>query len=163
MRQHFFGKFIYKQIRVGQHGKLFWIYKFKTINEDGTYTKFGSFFRKTKLDEFPQIVNIIKREMNIVGPRPDEPETFERLGITPEEAFIIFSVKPGLTDFASLEEFSKNENDWRPMTWEHRKQLQIKYVEQRSFKTNIILILKTARLFIWTLITTTLQSIFAKQ
>ena len=78
---------IYKSIRIGQYGKPFTIYKFRTMVEgadkmggvstsadDPRLTKIGKFLRKYNIDELPQLLNILKRDMNLVGPRPEVPE-----------------------------------------------------------------------------------------
>lgn len=100
---------IYKSKRVGKNGKPFFMYKFKTLKDgsdsnmfahQGEYTRFGKFLRLTKLDELPQIWNILKGDMSLVGPRAEEQRTIE---IIPESTKkTILSVKPGLTSPASL-------------------------------------------------------------
>ena len=101
---------IYRSERVGKNGKLFSAYKIRTLKEgiDKTssfaqanqYLKYGKFLRKTKLDELPQIFNVLKREMNIVGVRPEE---LRSIRLIPRELrTILLSRKPGLTSLASL-------------------------------------------------------------
>jgi len=72
---------------------------------DPRITKIGYFLRKTKMDEFPQFINVIKGEMSIVGPRP---EVQEYVDLYTEEQRKILSIKPGITDYASLEFFEEN-------------------------------------------------------
>ena len=91
IKQDSHGPVLFKQIRVGQWGKLFKIYKFRTMvcdaeqkglqlttGDDTRITKVGRFLRKTKLDELPQLINVIRGEMSLVGPRPEVPKYVER-------------------------------------------------------------------------------------
>src|SRR5262249_30642546 len=100
-----------RQVRVGHHERLFRIYKFRTMREEGAgaapifvysnrLTALGRFLRRTKIDEIPQIINVIKREMNLVGPRPEIPEFVEMY--SEKNKRIVLSVLPGMTDFASI-------------------------------------------------------------
>ena len=91
---------LFKQTRIGKNGRLFTIYKFRTIPAGKTQSNvWGSFLRKTKLDELPQIINIIKGEMTWVGPRPDIPGYADQLI---GEDRIILTVKPGITGLAQV-------------------------------------------------------------
>lgn len=90
---------IFFQTRVGQYGKLFTVYKFKTIKENQQSHPFLKFLRKSKIDEFPQLINILKGEMSVVGPRPDIPGYYDLLS---GESRNILKLKPGLTGYASL-------------------------------------------------------------
>ena len=91
---------LFKQIRIGYKGIPFTIYKFRTYTKDGSKpTFFGTILRKTKLDELPQLYNLLKGDMVLVGPRPDVPGYADRL----EGAdAVILEVKPGITGLASL-------------------------------------------------------------
>jgi len=100
--------FIYRSERIGKNGRRFSLYKIRTLKEDFAgqyadeqgYTKWGKFLRKTKLDELPQIVNWLRGDISLVGPRPELPET---IGLIPKDLRkIITSVKPGLTSLASI-------------------------------------------------------------
>lgn len=103
----------YRGVRIGLHGKPFKILKFRTMVEDAEkiggpstayndprLTAAGKFLRKYKLDELPQLFNILKGEMSVIGPRP-QVEHYTKL-YSPEEQ-IILTVKPGLTDYSSIE------------------------------------------------------------
>lgn len=91
---------IFTQERIGQHGKIFTIFKIKTINDRlKTISMFGKFLRKSKLDELPQLFNIIKGDMSVVGPRPDIPGYYDALE---GENRKILELKPGLTSEASI-------------------------------------------------------------
>lgn len=106
------GPMFYRGVRVGQYGKLFQIFKFRTMvwnagqigasstgDDDPRITMIGKYLRRFKLDEFPQLLNVFWGEMSIVGPRPQVQWAVDLY--TPEERNLLF-VKPGLTDYASL-------------------------------------------------------------
>jgi lipopolysaccharide/colanic/teichoic acid biosynthesis glycosyltransferase len=91
---------IFTQNRIGQFGKIFLIFKIKTVDDRlRTISRFGKFLRKSKLDELPQLINIIKGEMSVVGPRPDIPGYYDLLK---GENRKILELKPGLTSEASI-------------------------------------------------------------
>ena len=108
------GPVFFRQVRVGKSGSLFQIYKFRTmvlnaeslgakvtIGQDPRITRTGTFLRKYKLDELPQLINILKGEMSLVGPRPEVPEYVSYWPMDMYE--LILSVPPGITDYASIE------------------------------------------------------------
>ncbi|MBF0695054.1 MAG: sugar transferase [Flavobacterium sp.] len=90
---------IFAQQRVGRYGKLFRIYKLRTIRESGKISPCGKFLRKSKMDELPQLINILIGDMSFVGPRPDIVGYYDRL--TGENAKIL-ELRPGLTSEASI-------------------------------------------------------------
>lgn len=93
------GKVFFIQKRVGRNAELFSIIKFKTIKENKESNVFLCFLRKSKLDEIPQLFNVLKGEMSIVGPRPDLPGYYDQI----EKKYQpILDLKPGLTGWASL-------------------------------------------------------------
>lgn len=100
--------FLYRSERVGKNGKPFSLYKIKTLKDGFTgqfandvgYTKFGKFLRKTKLDELPQVFNVLKGDLALVGPRPMNPEDAQVLPRDIRKT--ILSIKPGLTSLASI-------------------------------------------------------------
>jgi lipopolysaccharide/colanic/teichoic acid biosynthesis glycosyltransferase len=95
------------QKRVGQFGKLFTIYKLKTMHpKTGNISKVGLFFRKYKLDELPQFLNVLKGEMSIVGPRPDIEGYYDKLE---GEERKILELKPGITSEASIKYYNEEE------------------------------------------------------
>lgn len=141
----------YRSKRIGKNGKPFFLYKFRTLNEnnqgqfaqEATYTRFGKFLRKTHLDELPQILNVIKRDMNFVGPRPDEERN---INVIPEEyRKVILSVKPGIVDLASIhfydEEKLLNKLHDPYLYWQGIKPikilLQIFYIQNKCFLLNV--------------------------
>lgn len=112
------GGILYRQQRVGQYGKDFGLFKFRTMRPDSDklgqltvgmrdprITRIGYFLRKYKIDEFPQFLNVIRGDMSIVGPRPEVREYVE---LYTDEQKKILDVKPGITDYASLEYFDES-------------------------------------------------------
>lgn len=107
----FNGRGLFVQNRVGRYGELFKLYKVcsmkqiegytttVTTDKDPRITKFGRIIRKTKLDEFPQIINVLKGDMSFVGPRPDVPEAYQDLQA---EDAVLLCVRPGITGVASM-------------------------------------------------------------
>lgn len=113
------GNIFYKQKRVGKEGKEFFLFKFRTMSAgsdkvdlltygttDARITGFGSFLRRYKLDELPQLINVLAGQMSIVGPRPEVKKYVDLY--TPEQRQIL-NVKPGITDMASVSFFNENE------------------------------------------------------
>jgi len=113
------GPFFYKQLRVGKNGFDFYLFKFRsmrtgsdnkgllTVGErDSRITSSGYFIRKYKLDELPQLINVLIGEMSLVGPRP---EVRKYVDMYTEEQSKVLSVKPGVTDYASIEYSNENE------------------------------------------------------
>lgn len=107
------GPVFFTQLRVGTKGKLFTLYKFRTMRPNGhslkgifepgnkmRITSIGKFLRKSKLDELPQLINVLKGDMSIVGPRP---EVEKWVAVYPEKWERILTVRPGITDRASIE------------------------------------------------------------
>jgi len=113
------GGVFYRQERIGKNGVPFRLFKYRTMRPDADklgkltvgmkdcrITRVGYFLRKYKLDEFPQFINVLLGQMSIVGPRP---EVKEYVDLYTDEQRIILSVKPGITDYASIEYFKENE------------------------------------------------------
>jgi lipopolysaccharide/colanic/teichoic acid biosynthesis glycosyltransferase len=149
------------QKRVGENGRLFNIIKIKTMYEnkgstittanDKRITKSGRFFRKYKIDELPQLINILKGDMSFVGPRPDVPGYADKL--TGEDR-IILSVKPGITGPATLK--YKNEEEIlagvddpvkynNEIIWPDKVEINKKYIKNWSLKKDIEYIIKTIK------------------
>jgi len=137
---------IFKQLRIGLHGKPFTIVKFRTMkdsfDENGDpkpdsqrLTRIGKLLRATSLDELPELVNVIKGEMSLVGPRPLLMRYLERY--TTEQARR-HEVKPGVTGWAQV-------NGRNAITWEQKFELDVWYVDHRS----IGLDLKIVAMTIW--------------
>lgn len=156
------GHVFYKQTRVGRHNKDFQLYKFRTMYEDSDHgslitigtkdsriTQSGIFLRKYKIDEFPQFLNILKGEMSIVGPRPEVRKYVDLY--TPEQMKVL-SVRPGLTDYASIRYVDENallaSSDNPEQTYIHeimpdKLALNLKYIQEQSLWVDIKIILKT--------------------
>ena len=156
------GGVFYSQLRVGKNGKEFRLIKFRTMvsnadknglltvgANDSRITGIGKFLRKYKLDEFPQLINVIAGEMSIVGPRP---EVKKYVDMYTEEQKRVLSVLPGLTDLASLEYINENEvlsqtEDAEKMYIEkiipHKLSLNLKYIENQNFFFDLKIIFRT--------------------
>ena len=110
------GPIIFKQERIGLHNKPFWMYKFRTmeiqkessekkawtVRNDPRVTKIGKFLRRTSLDEFPQLYNILRGDMSLVGPRPERPLFVEKFREEIPRYMIKHQVRPGLTGWAQI-------------------------------------------------------------
>lgn len=137
---------LFRQQRPGYNEKIFGIYKFRTMtderDEDGNLlpdkdrlTKFGKLLRKTSLDEIPELFNILKGDMSFIGPRPLLPEY---LPYYSDKEKIRHTVRPGLTGLAQAS--GRNLVDW-----DTRLSYDIEYVENLSFKMDILVIIKTIK------------------
>ena len=154
------GNVLFKQIRVGQHGKHFEVLKFRTMvldaeklgnkvttGDDPRITPIGHILRKYKFDELPQLINVLKGEMSLVGPRPEVPEYVE---FYPDEVRnIVLSVPPGMTDKASIEFVNENEllsgsadpvNDYKNKVLPIKLDYYVDYVKSRSLYSDFTLI-----------------------
>lgn len=113
------GPVFYKQVRVGQNGIDFGLFKFRSMvvdadkkglitvgGRDPRITRSGYFIRKYKLDELPQMINVLRGDMSLVGPRP---EVRKYVDLYTDEQQKVLSVKPGITDYASIEYVDENE------------------------------------------------------
>ncbi len=99
------GKALFRQNRVGQYGKPFSIIKIRTIQTCcGSISRYGNFLRRTKWDELPQLWNILKGEMSVVGPRPDIPGYYDKLE---GEERKILELKPGLISNAAIKYYNE--------------------------------------------------------
>lgn len=140
------GKPFFFQLRPGKNGQLFKIIKFKTMNDkknmDGSLmtdaerlTAVGSFVRKTSLDEIPQLINVLKGEMSLIGPRPLLPEY---LKLYSKEQARRHKVKPGITGWAQV-------NGRNAISWEEKFKLDVWYVENQSFLLDLKIIFRTIK------------------
>lgn len=155
------GGVFYKQIRVGKGQKEFGLLKFRsmrpnsdkagqlTVGNDSRVTKVGKFIRRFKLDEVPQLLNILKGDMSVVGPRPEVPKY---VNMYSKEQLQVLTVLPGLTDYASIEYLDEqkvlgaSENPEKTYIEEvmpAKLNLNLKYIEDRSFWLDIKLIFRT--------------------
>ena len=156
------GGVFYRQTRVGLNGKDFKLLKFRTmrpnadqqgllitVGNDQRITRIGGFLRKYKIDELPQLLNIIKGDMSVVGPRP---EVRRYVDLYDERQQRVLTVRPGLTDYASLQYISESEllakSDDPEKTYIEeimpaKLELNLQYIENQSFKEDLKLIFKT--------------------
>ena len=150
---------IYRARRVGQHGREFQLFKFRTmvpstgssvtVWADPRVTPLGRRLRRLKLDELPQLLNVLRGEMSIVGPRPEDPSY---VALYTDEQRRVLSVKPGITGVAALayadEESLLQGEDWEAMyrltIMPAKLQLELDYLDRRSARTDADLILRTA-------------------
>ena len=151
------GPVIYRGKRVGQYGKIFNIYKFRTMHPDsetfGTttakddprITTIGRILRKVKLDELPQLFNILKGDMSFVGPRP---EVEEHTNAYTDEENLILTVRPGITDYSSIRFINLDEELGAENPHQvylsgvraEKNRLRLKYVRECSFSTDLKII-----------------------
>ena len=143
------GPVIFKQKRVGRNNEEFTMYKFRsmrvnemsdtawTTNEDRRKTRFGTFLRKTGIDELPQLFNVLFGSMSIVGPRPELPKFVEEYSKTIPLYKVKHQVKPGITGLAQIYGYRGN------TSIERRIELDIKYIESWSIYSDIKIILIT--------------------
>ena len=157
------GPAIYKAKRVGKDGKLFDCYKFRsmrvdsgkvrltTLENDERIFPFGKFIRKAKIDEMPQVVNILKGEMSVVGPRPEDRENADKVYVG--EYKHILDVKPGLTSTATLYDYThgelfENEDLYEKEFLPKKLKLELYYVNHMSLWYDMLLIMRTAWLIV---------------
>ena len=159
------GPIFYSGSRIGKDGKSFPMYKFRsmvsdadavggasTAGDDPRLTRVGKLLKKFQFDELPQFLNILKGEMSLVGPRPEVP--FYVNMMTEEEKRVILSVRPGMTDWASLWNFHEGEilrgspdpeKTYQEKIRPEKIRLQMKYVKERNFLIDLKIILQTIR------------------
>lgn len=157
------GPAIYKAKRVGLNGQLFDCYKFRSMRVDSGKVKlttlqnddrifpFGKFIRKAKIDEMPQVVNILKGEMSVVGPRPEDQENADKVYVG--EYKHIMDVKPGLTSTASLYDYTHGELYEDEELYERefmpkKLKLELYYVNHASFWYDMVLVIRTGWLIL---------------
>ena len=157
------GSVFFKQIRVTKNGKEFKILKYRTmrvgsdkysqitVGKDGRITKIGSFLRKYKLDEIPQLINVLIGDMSLVGPRPEVPKY---VALYTDEQKEILKVRAGITDYASIEFSDENdllaseknpEEAYIEKIMPKKIELNKKYLSEISVLTDIRIILLTIK------------------
>lgn len=127
---------LFRQKRIGYKNKAFKIYKFRSmrvVNKKKYITKLGSFLRKTSLDEIPSIINVLKREMSIVGPRP-LPVAY--LKLYSKKQIKRHNVLPGITGLAQI-------NGRNILSWKKRFKLDVQYIKRYSLMFDFEIIIKT--------------------
>lgn len=158
------GPVFYRQVRVGKDNKDFWLFKFRSMRpnsdklglitvggHDPRVTRSGYYIRKYKLDEFPQLINVFKGDMSLVGPRPEVRKYVEMY--TPDQMRVL-SVRPGITSLASIR--YRNENDILAIAENPDKAyieevmpdklaIDLEYVDKANLWTDIKIIFSTFR------------------
>lgn len=141
---------VFVQKRVGQYGKLFNIYKVRTYHKrNHSVSKFGLVLRRSKLDELPQLINVLIGDMSVVGPRPDIEGYYDKLE---GENRLILNLKPGITSEASIkyknedqllseQAFPLKYND--EVIFPDKVRLNLKYYHNRSFFGDLLIVIKT--------------------
>ena len=157
------GPVFFRGIRTGRYGIPFRIYKYRTMvvnaenlgggstaGNDPRVTRLGRFLRPRKLDELPQLLNVLKGDMSLVGPRPELPQYTD---LYRGDEQLILTVRPGIADYASLEyvQLGKILGDENPdrvyeeQVLPRKNALRVKYVREQSFSGDVMIILKTLR------------------
>jgi lipopolysaccharide/colanic/teichoic acid biosynthesis glycosyltransferase len=161
IKVHDAGPILYRAVRVGRDGRLFQLFKFRTMivgadcqgpaitsNCDMRITSIGRWLRRTKLDELPQLFNVLIGDMSLVGPRPEDPRY---VALYTLEQQCVLRVCPGITSAASIvyrnEEQVLSGADWERMYRDEvmpaKLAIDLQYLSQRTLMTDIALILRT--------------------
>lgn len=162
------GPVFYKQTRVGKNGRNFLLYKFRSMRvgsdktglltvgeKDPRITKSGSYIRKFKLDEFPQLINVLRGEMSIVGPRPEVPKY---VALYNEEQMKVLEVRPGISDWSSIR--FRNENELLAQSenseafyiseiMPEKLRMNLEYIRTNNFWTDLKIIFMTLKKIIF--------------
>jgi len=150
------GTVFYKQKRVGKNNKVFWLWKFRSMRpdsekrgaqwakkEDDRITKIGKFLRRSHLDEIPQMINVIKGDISLVGPRPERPPFVKKLEKEIPYYNLRHIIKSGFTGWAQI-----NFRYARSIEDSHEKfQYDLYYIKNRSFSLDLACLLKTFQIF----------------
>ncbi len=160
------GPVFFRQERVGRHGQPFRIHKFRTMRHDAPgsaitvgadprITRIGAFLRRSKLDELPQLIDVLRGRMSLVGPRPELARYVARYPADVRER--VLSVRPGMTDLASLQfrdesellaRASDPEREYREVVLPAKLRLALEYVDQASLAGDLRVIGRTLRVLL---------------
>jgi lipopolysaccharide/colanic/teichoic acid biosynthesis glycosyltransferase len=150
---------MYRQCRVGLGGQHFWLFKFRSMAEDAEadgkavwadtndvrITKVGRFLRRSRLDELPQIFNVLRGTMSFVGPRPERPEFVESLEDKIPYYAARHAVKPGVTGWAQLRyAYGASQEEAK-----EKLQFDLYYVKNQSFMLDVLILLQTVEVVLW--------------
>jgi len=157
------GPIFFRQERVGRHGRLFRIHKFRTMvadaervgpqltrDADPRVTRVGAYLRRSKLDELPQLLDVVRGDMSLVGPRPEVPRYVALY--PPEVRELVLSVRPGITDTASVRYRDESaqlaagtdpERLYIESIMPHKLELCVEYVRTRSLAGDIMIVVRT--------------------
>ena len=156
------GGIFYRQLRVGKEGKDFYLLKFRSMrtgsdksglltvgDRDDRITRVGYFLRKSKIDELPQLINVLLGDMSLVGPRPEVRKYVDMYTVEQKK---VLSVKPGITDYASIEysdesmrlaKTEDSENVYISEIMPAKLKLNLKYIAEQGIVTDMKIIFKT--------------------
>ena len=156
------GPVFYRQIRIGRNQRSFSLFKFRSMaigsdakglltvgGRDSRITRVGYFIRKYKLDELPQLMNVLKGDMSLVGPRP---EVARYVAMYSADQLRVLSVRPGITDYASIKYFSENdmlaasanpEKTYIEEIMPAKLKINLDYIDNRTMFTDIKIVLLT--------------------
>ena len=155
----FLAPVIYKQERVGKNDRIFNVLKFRSMRvdaekdgkavwaqkNDSRITRVGGFLRKSRLDELPQVLNVVRGQMSLVGPRPERPEFVRELQEKIPYYAERHAVKPGVTGWAQLRySYGATEEDAA-----EKLQYDLYYVKNQSLFLDILIILQTVEVVLW--------------
>ena len=160
------GPVLYKAKRIGRNGKPFLCYKFRTmcvesgairlttLSNDERVFGFGRFLRKTKLDETPQLLNVIKGEMSVIGPRPEDEVNSKRVFGYAYDS--ILSVRPGLSSPASIYDYTHgenfaNEDEYEKTLLPQKIALELYYIKHQTVFYDFLIIIRTVVVILLTL------------
>tara|TARA_S200000501_G_scaffold378197_1_gene439668 strand:- start:1868 stop:2407 length:540 start_codon:yes stop_codon:yes gene_type:complete len=137
--------FTFSAKRVGLRGNIFYIYKFRSMSKDSNKIlgKWGSFIRKTNLDELPQFINVMKGDMSIIGPRPHDVEEDSYFEKNIKNYYLRRSIKPGITGLAQIRG-NRGGSDIRVI--KNRVKHDLEYIENQSFLLDVKIFIKTVSL-----------------
>lgn len=148
---------IFTQRRIGQGGRLFTMYKFRSMvagaeangsqmatSKDIRVTKFGSFIRKTRFDELPQFVNVLKGEMSLIGPRPEQLDFVERFNMSIPFYRYRHIVKPGISGWAQVMQGYASDDDETKVKLEH----DFFYIKNFSLTLDLLIVIKTIQIMV---------------
>jgi lipopolysaccharide/colanic/teichoic acid biosynthesis glycosyltransferase len=150
---------LYKQRRVGRRGKHFTLYKFRSMVRDAEpdgaprwasktdrrVTRVGVFLRKTRLDELPQLFNVLRGDMSLVGPRPERPEFVAELNAKIPYYHERHCVKPGITGWAQLSyPYGASDRDAQ-----EKLEYDLFYIKHKSLIFDLMILLQTAEVVLW--------------
>lgn len=152
------GPVFYKQLRTGQYNKEFYVFKFRSMStdaesggaqwakkNDSRVTKVGKFIRKTRIDELPQLINVLKGEMSMVGPRPEREIFIDTLEKEIKYYRFRHAVKPGVTGLAQVSyPYGASIED---AIWKHKYDLH--YIKHHSTVSDLVILLKTIKVVIF--------------
>jgi lipopolysaccharide/colanic/teichoic acid biosynthesis glycosyltransferase len=161
IKVHDGGPVFYRALRVGKDGRLFRLFKFRsmipdadrrgagiTVYEDARVTSLGRILRRVKLDELPQLINVVKGEMSIVGPRPEDPRY---VALYTDEQRRVLAVRPGITSLASLRFRNEEEHligrDWEKLyvgeILPQKLAMELEYLSRRTLRGDLVVIFRT--------------------